>query len=97
MASAIGAACLVYGAFYWIWGSAKLRAFHNEWSLDDIGFAAKAYKDIKLGRSIFAVGAFFAVGGLIIYLDDLLSDLNAYYTVELNGFRNVFVLESVFQ
>ena len=81
-ASAVGAACLVYGAFYWIWGSVKLRSFHNEWSLADIGFAAKAYKDIRLGRSIFAIGAFFAVGGLLIYLDTLLSDLKTYYTVE---------------
>ena len=81
-ASGIGAACLAVGAVYWIWGSVKLNAFHNEWSLNDIGFSAKAYKDISVGKSIFAVGAFFAVGGVLIYLDQLIRDLNNYYTVE---------------
>ncbi len=40
------------------------------------------YQNISLGKSIFGVGAFFAVGGVLIYPDQLIRDLNNYYTVE---------------
>ena len=47
-ASGIGAACLVVGAVYWIWGSVKLNAFYSSgsWNVIDIAFSAKEYKDI---------------------------------------------------